>query len=409
MWNFWQKRRKRRALKKFREALVARRHADDDILDEAAKHGLDALIADANTALQTPEGTRDFLAANPEARLERIIPPPSHRALREWLDIIAVAMAVAFGVRGLFLQPFKIPTSSMQPTLYGIHFLAKEGAANPLLGKLPRPLELLLFSARPAVMQVAETGRIDPDSLRRSGNALFDSTSFNIGGKTYSLPGEPNKVLEYSGINPYTEYRAGEKVTDGYLSLGDHLFVDRVSHHLTGLKRGDVVVFNTENIVSGDGRKLMDVSGYYYIKRLAGLPGDTLRIEDHRLYVRPRGEKTFRPITEFSPAFAKLYSGKGGYQGHANTPGDNGSGWLLASPNDEFTVPDDHYFMLGDNTKFSADSRLFGTVPRRNIVGRALLVFWPLSRRWGLADRADAYDVPTGESVRGTFPSMYLQ
>lgn len=174
MWNFWQKRRKRRALKKFREALVARRHADDDILDEAAKHGLDALIADANTALQTPEGTRDFLAANPEARLERIIPPPSHRALREWLDIIAVAMAVAFGVRGLFLQPFKIPTSSMQPTLYGIHFLAKEGAANPLLGKLPQPLELLLFSARPAVMQVAETGRIDPDSLRRSGNALFD-------------------------------------------------------------------------------------------------------------------------------------------------------------------------------------------------------------------------------------------
>ena len=92
-----------------------------------------------------------------------------------------------------------------------------------------------------------------------------------------------------------------------------------------------------------------------------------------------------------------------------DTPGDTPCGYYLQTPDAEFVVPKDEYFMLGDNTKYSSDSRIWGTVPRRNIVGKAFLVFWPFSRRWGLADSRDAYDVPTGESVRGTFPSMYLQ
>ncbi|MGE4563997.1 MAG: signal peptidase I [Victivallaceae bacterium] len=393
---------------KFRDALVSRRHADDDILGEKQKDELSALIAEANEALKTADGTARFIAGAPE-RYGRIVPPLPHSALREWLDIIAVAMAVAFGIRGLFFQPFKIPTSSMQPTLYGIHFMERENSSNPLLGKLPAPVDGLLFSARPAKVVVDKDGMVNPDSLKRTGNFLFDSTSFDIAGRTYRLPGEPAKVLEYSGLSPYVLYKAGTKLCDGFLSQGDHLFVDRVGFHLTGLHRGDVTVFNTEGLVSGDGRKLMDLSGYYYIKRLAGLPGDTLKIVDRTLYVRPKGEKEFRKITEFSAKFDRLYSGKGGYQGHANSPGEGNISFYLRTPEEEYTVPDDHYFMLGDNTKFSADSRIFGPVPRRNIVGRAFVVFWPFSRRWGLADHAAALDIPTGESVRGTFPSMYYQ
>lgn len=71
--------------------------------------------------------------------------------------------------------------------------------------------------------------------------------------------------------------------------------------------------------------------------------------------------------------------------------------------------PPDHYFMLGDNSEFSLDSRFFGPVPRRNLVGKAWLVFWPFSRRWGIADRQGPVDAPTGESRRGTFPVMYRQ
>jgi signal peptidase I len=386
--------------------LATLRHNDDDILSGKAKAELDALVSDGRMALAAGADQPAAYLNDAPARLSRIMAHQKHRVLREWLDIIAVALAVAFGIRGLFLQPFKIPTSSMQPTLYGIHFIDGERKVNPLLGKIPEPLETLLFSTRRAELTVAGSGgTVDPDSFDYRNGPLFGSTSFRIGDQGYSLPGVPNKVVEYSGLEPHREYRPGERLVHGFLSLGDHLFVDRVSHNLTGLARGDIVVFNTEGIVSAGGRRLMDDSGYYYIKRLVGLPGDRLRLVDRNLYVKPAGETEFRHIKTFSPAFEKIYSGQGGYQGHLPPP----DGYILSRQYPEYTVPADCYFMLGDNSTFSADSRYWGVVPRRNIVGRALVVFWPFSRRWGAADRAGALEAPTGEAVRGTFPSMYLQ
>ncbi|UKI33784.1 MAG: signal peptidase I [Lentisphaeria bacterium] len=180
-------------------------------------------------------------------------------------------------------------------------------------------------------------------------------------------------------------------------------FVERFSLYLFPLRRGDIVVFNTDGLIA-DSRKLSDVSGFYYIKRLVGLPGDTLKIVDNVLHVKPRGEKEFRPIAEFNPVFEKLYSGKGGYQGHLNFMGHH-----LAAPGSEYVVPEDHYFMMGDNSQFSLDSRFFGAVPRENLVGKAWIVFWPFSRRWGRIDRVGPVDAPTGEARRGTFPVMYRQ
>ena len=104
----------------------------------------------------------------------------------------------------------------------------------------------------------------------------------------------------------------------------------------------------------------------------------------------------------------KIYSSKGGYQGHSNyLPGDGSN--FLRNCDEEFIVRDDHYFMLGDNTRFSADSRVWGDVPRKNLIGRPAVIFWPFSRRWGTVDRLDPVDVPTGEPNIRTFPSMYLQ
>ncbi len=395
-------------MKHFRRDLRQYRHQCDDILLPEQKQALDQLLDDAGSAMtdDCPDPAR---LTRFRERLARIVPVSRFRLLREWLDIIAVVGAVAFGFRGLFVQTFKIPTSSMQPTLYGVHYMEAENNANTLLTKLPMPLNGLLFSTRRAELTVRQDGVLDPDSFRLAGNALFPGVRFRIGSDDYTLPGDPYKVLEYTGITANRLYPAGTVLAHGYLSQGDHLFVDRIGHHLTGLRRGDITVFTTENIVTGDGTPLTRLSGFYYVKRLVGLPGDTLRIVGNQLIVRPAGDDRFHRIQDLAPVFNKIYSGQGGYQGHTNSPGDVNCAYYLATPDAEFTVPPDQYFMLGDNTKFSSDSRIWGTVPRRNIIGRALFVFWPFSRRWGIADQTEPLPVPTGFSRNGTFPSMYLQ
>ena len=75
----------------------------------------------------------------------------------------------------------------------------------------------------------------------------------------------------------------------------------------------------------------------------------------------------------------------------------------------EYTVPEDHYLMLGDNSRFSMDSRYFGPVNRKQFIGRAWLTFYPLSRRTGLVDSSPPLDVPTDEPNISTFPVMYRQ
>ncbi|MDD5699135.1 MAG: signal peptidase I [Victivallaceae bacterium] len=386
---------------------------DDDILSDGQKKALRQI--DQTAAGCNPDSAGELSRAVEDCRrsYKKFLPPPKYAWIREYLDVLAVAAAVAFGIRGLFLQPFKIPTSSMQPTLFGIHYIAQKGQVNPLLGQVSAPLDYLLFSCERARLRIEQDGILEGgnpyEAFRQSLRyGVFPYTWFTIGGVNYGLPGEWDKVSEYSGLYRNFScigetvcpipYKAGEVLCNGWLSSGDHLFVDRFSHLLAGLRRGDVVVFNTENIYY-NGRALAK-NGYYYIKRLAGLPGDTLKIVHRTLYIRPRGETRFKPVTDFSPKFRKLYSNQGGYHGHLNLPHEHDlSG-------DGFTVPDDSYFMLGDNSRTSLDSRYWGTVPRRNIVGKALFVFWPFSRRWGLTDRLPPLPVTTDPD---SLVSMHLQ
>ncbi len=62
----------------------------------------------------------------------------------------------------------------------------------------------------------------------------------------------------------------------------------------------------------------------------------------------------------------------------------------LLAPGLELVVPENMYFALGDNTSNSLDGRNWGFIPRKNMIGRALNIFWPLSRRWGLVDTKEA-------------------
>ncbi|HXG35412.1 MAG TPA: signal peptidase I [Dehalococcoidia bacterium] len=126
---------------------------------------------------------------------------------------------------------------------------------------------------------------------------------------------------------------------------------DTSIHHIFGVpKRGDVVVFRAPNTPERD-----------FIKRIIGEPGDTVSIDPTRGIVYVNG----------SPLEEKYVQGRTSCFAGINACGP----WV---------VPPKHYFVLGDNRQNSTDSRVFGFVPEENIVGKALLSYWPLDD-FGLA------------------------
>ena len=386
---------KNRKRKKFLAELTTQRKAGDDLFTPGEKEAFDAVLWQLR---ENPDPAEAVKTAEKEAAKIKL--PWNTSWIRNLLDLLLVVGAVAFGIRGLYFQPFRIPTSSMQPTLYGIHYQE----LGERVHKLPSLLRGLIFASTRARAVVTSPGRIDPESLKHKSGLLFDRTEFTIGGKVYSLPGDPVKVADYAKLDPSRDYQAGDVFADGCVAMGDHLFVERFSIYLVPPKRGEVMVFTTENLFDADGTPLEASSGHYYIKRLAALPGDTIKLLNNQLYIRPAGEKEFKKAQAFSPRFEKVYSGKGGYQGHLSDMGVENF-----TSGREYTIPEGCYFMLGDNSRFSKDSRFFGVVPRRNLVGRSFITFWPFSRRWGIIDNKEPLDVPTGEPRFGTFPVMYKQ
>jgi signal peptidase I len=164
------------------------------------------------------------------------------------------------------------------------------------------------------------------------------------------------------------------------LQPGDRILVNRLVYHLRGIDRGDIVVF------SGDGSwgppppplpsnpverywedftNLIGLSapGTDYVKRVIGLPGDHVKCCDSQGRVTVNGV----PLNESS----YLYPG--------DTPNANDTSWSIV-------VPPGRLFVLGDHRSDSCDSRCHmaigyeGTIPENEVVGRAFVIIWPVSR-----------------------------
>jgi len=403
----------RSILKHFRHLL----HVNDDILADSTKEKLRKLILDGE---DIDLGNYELISEyNHSAQLKaiKILPRKKHPIIREYVDVFAVALTVAFGLRALFMQPFQIPTSSMQPTLFGMHYITNKALpdGDRVIPGNSSFVNSCLYSVRRAELTVKRPGNLNSIS-GYSKSLFFSYTRLNIGGLQYDLPGQFNHVFSYcnfynridrqaflngtAGRPSLAEaahylypFRKGEKICDGWFSLGDHLFVDRFTFQFRDPRRGDITVFNTEGLSC---RK----TGYYFIKRLIGMPGDTLKIVDNMVYVKEKGAAEFKPITDFNiPEINRIYSGKGGYHGHLAE--------RRLAPGKEFHVPEEHYFMMGDNSARSSDSRYWGPVPRKNIVGIASFIFWPFSRRWGLTDREPPVDIDTVPD--DSAPAPYMQ
>jgi signal peptidase I len=257
---------------------------------------------------------------------------------------------------------------------------------------------------------------VDIDEMIREGVEpgpwMYDRSSLG-------LPGAGTLKMNFL-TKPFNE---GDSLCNGWLSLGDHLFVDRVTFHFREPRRGDITIFTTEGIDTG---RYGAQKGYFYIKRLIGMPGDALKNINGTVYVKPKGADKYKKITEFGiEGINRIYSGKGGYHGH--TPvrllsesetermysaytinSHHPCAKVKFSEDGGIIVPENCYFMMGDNSANSSDSRYWGFVPRKNIIGRAFFIFWPFSRRWGLAGSPPPLNVKT-KREGDYFPSMELQ
>ncbi|NUN92676.1 MAG: signal peptidase I [Verrucomicrobiae bacterium] len=380
----WRRRRKeRRALAEMIAHCQKQWRRRSDLLAPKASAALQREIQRARNALHARAPDLPAATETLGAAYTACFPSEKSSALRENVEVILVALVVAMGVRAYFLQPFKIPTGSMQPTLNGITVRPvgdRERAwwyrlvAFPLFGE-----RILRYTAEAdGRIEWAREAKLGP--LHYGGrNGFFnflpmDATEFTVGGARYWFPAERRKfemdVLQPMGdakplLDPGRNYRRGEVLLECVVQSGDQLFVDRLAYHFRKPRRADVFVFETHDIPVG-------MPGDFYIKRLAGLPGDTLEIRDPRLWVNGR------PASE--PAFARVASCRGGYRGYTSRAHGQ---QFLKGPGDPKTLGTSEYFALGDNSFASADSRMWGIVPYKNIVGRGWFVYWPLTRHFG--------------------------
>lgn len=273
---------------------------------------------------------------------------------REWSESILFALIMVFVIRTFIVQPFKIPTGSMTPTLLGIKKIC------PSCGR----------SYRYDVDVCPLDG--SPLKIEHVGDKIL-VTKFLYGART------PDRIPFTGTLLPYIQLPA-----------------------IQSPKRGDIVVFHFPEDLKMD-----------YVKRLVGLPGETIEIKKGRILANGKEVPTEEMKKVYYQNVDSNYSTEHFY-GQTGVPFrvpkkgmeiplsadtawywskliemdghelklKNGKVFIDGSPRKNYTVEQDYYYVLGDNSSNSRDSRYWGFVPEKYLVGKVFFKYWP-PRRWG--------------------------
>lgn len=312
----------------------------------------------------------------------------------ELIESIFVITVVFLGIRTYFVQPFRIPTNSMWPSLNGIvvHPIDEmPGIAKRMWDAVTLGSSYVDITAdRPMQIKSIHDERY---------MVLFTRTilSFDDAGKhTVAIPAASGTVIDYLRAQGkridtphgpyYVPYRAGETIMKARVDAGDMVLVNRMAYHFRRPKRGETFVFDTRGINTNGSATLSEQShGTHYIKRLCALPGDSVRILPPRLIINgsPAQEEGITRVSAGRPPY-KPY----GYM--PLEPRLVPTGYLLSNKeihlsNSIPSLPNlREYLALGDNTTNSLDSRYWGPVHQFNILGPAAISLWPFTSHWGI-------------------------
>jgi signal peptidase I len=297
---------------------------------------------------------------------------------KEWIEPIVIAFILAFFIRAFFVQAFKIPTGSMRMTLLEgdrilvnklIYRFREPKRGDVIVFKYPGVsyFRIQEFDSLPHLADlynaIAEDSGVEkireddysPQIMINKLNTVFNSTipfelfrdEISLGERTKEMQKTVKKLEERYGdaFEDFSEETLAKMNTD---SLGKHL------------KR-----ITLEKLYGG----LCPTSEYKtdrkrdFIKRLIATEGETVEINNHDIYIDGTVVTDHQKIRE----------------NHYYNVQD----WEYGYPGMKITVPDNSFFVLGDNSRSSSDSRNWGFVSEDDLIGKAFFIYWP-PKRWKL-------------------------
>lgn len=359
--NYFERRRIRKhAQEALHHARVARAMVED-VTDPSRLERMDTAMDAVVMARKAGdwEALRRATDALMEA-VETVRPRPADAHFRENFDVLIVAIVIAMGIRTYFVQPFRIPTGSMQPTLCGVQVRPQMGGK--WFDRVPfRLVPLVIFGEKYEEVRAQASGVVGYPQPAPGGDASL-----------LYVDRVPHKIRDRLPVwvEPGQFVRRGQVLASGRVTIGDHVLVNKVRYNFSRPRRGDIIVFETKNI------DYPSLQGDFYIKRLAGLPGEHISIHPPHLIVNGS------PVEQPMP-FYRLVHDSANYAGyHLAAPASPRPKLLIEA--DDLALEKDQYLPLGDNTRSSLDGRYFGPVRKSALVGPAGFVYWPVSKRWGV-------------------------